>query len=82
MALVHFFTALVHFYIAYVHFFTALAHFYGARVHFYGAHVHFFMNGVRGLYLISKGANKYVKDEDGKTPYDYANKDEIKELLS
>ena len=32
-------------------------------------------------YLVSKGANKCAKDKFGKTPYDIAKNDEIRELL-
>ena len=32
-------------------------------------------------YLVSKGANKQARDKDGKTPYDLARNDEIKEIL-
>ena len=40
------------------------------------------MNGKTDVvrFLVSKGANKNAKDEDGETPYDYGN-GEIRKLL-
>ena len=32
-------------------------------------------------YLVSKGANKYTKNKDGKTPYNLTYKDEIRNIL-
>ena len=36
---------------------------------------------MKGHHLVSKGANKNTKNIDGKTPYDVADNDEIRELL-